>query len=98
MWDCSQIEETSQELVYTSEPTLNREICNLRGHYGYITDATFSLSNEKIVITGIICLQNKLILLASDDQTIKVWNTDNISHKTIPNPKKKSKKKNKNKG
>jgi hypothetical protein len=40
------------------------EICNIRGHRGYITSATFNLLNPDLIVTGINHIIN---LLASDD-------------------------------
>jgi WD40 repeat protein len=53
-----------------------RRLHNIRGHRGFISSAAFSSCQPKTVVTG------------SDDQTVKVWNLDEIKNSKPPNKKK----------
>ena len=85
-------EEKGEEEKNTQE----YELCNIRGHSGYVVAADFYAENSQYVVTGVnffIFLEEskKNFLLASDDQTIKVWDTSTILNKKPPNKKKNKK-------
>lgn len=62
------------------------EKANIRGHSGFLLDFVY-FNNNLVVTSKIIDL-----ILGSEDQTIKVFDIDQIQNKLPPN-KKKSKKK-----
>lgn len=53
-------------------------VANIRGHKGFVTCARFSAAERDMIIT------------ASDDQSVKIWNLDSIKFNKPPNKKRKT--------
>eukprot|EP01016_Furgasonia_blochmanni_P011583 TRINITY_DN15289_c0_g1_i2.p1 TRINITY_DN15289_c0_g1~~TRINITY_DN15289_c0_g1_i2.p1 ORF type:complete len:200 (-),score=31.43 TRINITY_DN15289_c0_g1_i2:65-664(-) len=76
IWDASLDLETDD-----GEDETSREICNIRGHKGFIVDAEFYLRNPNYVITS------------SEDQSVKIWDINTIKNRKAPGKKRKRKNK-----
>ena len=51
LWDCAAY-NTREEMKSSEHVSDGFEVCNIRGHYGYVTEAEFSKMNPNFVITG----------------------------------------------